>query len=418
MKPTNIWGKLPQLIVLLAIVVAVGIRTTQNYNKKIVTALSDNDLLSNLKQINPSIENIEKEADEVYLIADKNNDIVGKAIIANRTTGKIIGYSGPTPTAIIVNNDDKIEGIGLLPNDETPSYVEHVTETGFFKKWNGMQTKDAANLDMDGVSGATYTSEAVSQTVKQRLAEYNNSIASARKIDIKKIAGYASIIFVLIYALAFYFYPQRFNKYRISLLIASIIILGFAFGSFLSIKLITGWLLQGVSFSNQIIFITIATLALILPFIFGKNYYCTFVCPFGASQELLGKLCKKKVELPHPVTAILTRTRSKILLLVIVIAVFGSTIEISDAEPFSAFLFASASKGVIVLAVLFLLISALIPRAWCRFFCPTGALLNFLCKQSKDVFPANVKIKTQLWALLVAVIFLLAVFGKSILSLI
>ena len=194
------------------------------------------------------------------------------------------------------------------------------------------------------------------------------------------------------------------NKYRITLLILSIGVLGVAYGSFLSIKLIGGWFIQGVSLKNQLIFITLAALSFLLPFLFGKNFYCNYVCPYGASQELLGKINPKKLELPKSVTNVLRHTRTKVMLIVLGIAIFGSTIDVTGAEPFTIFFFSSASKGVIVMAVAFLLLSIAIPRAWCRFFCPTGALIDFFRKEGKDIFPKKVTFQTHIIALLVAAI--------------
>lgn len=47
-----------------------------------------------------------------------------------------------------------------------------------------------------------------------------------------------------------------------------------------------------------------------------------------------------------------------------------------DYEPFSTFVFSSASWVVIVLAVVFVLLSTVVARPYCRFVCPTGTLLK------------------------------------------
>lgn len=51
--------------------------------------------------------------------------------------------------------------------------------------------------------------------------------------------------------------------------------------------------------------------------------------------------------------------------------------EWTDFEPFSAFIFHSASWIVIVIALLFIAISFIITRPYCRFVCPMGTLLKF-----------------------------------------
>jgi Polyferredoxin len=416
MKFANLKAKLPQLVVLLSIVVLIGIRTAENGNdltSKIASA-PNTEVLSCIKGILPEAASIEDDGVEQWIIRGKNNRAIGKAVIAQQTTSKIIGYSGPVPMVIVLDKNDKIRCLGLLPNNETPSFIERVKDEGLLKRWEGLTAEQVVGKNMDAVSGATYSSTAINETVKQRLAEYCKTAAVARKADTKKIISYISIFFVILYAFAFYCFPKQLNKYRITLLLLSIGVLGIAYGSFLSIKLIGGWFIQGISLKNQIIFLTLAVLSILLPFFFGKNFYCTYVCPFGASQELLGKINPKKLELPKGVTSILGHTRTKVMLLVLGIAIFGSTIDVTNAEPFTLFFFSSASKGVVVMAIAFLLLSIAIPRAWCRFFCPTGALIDFFRKEGKDIFPKKVTFKTHLIALVVAAIAVLLFLASTI----
>ena len=283
MRFSNIRAKFPQLIVLLVIISLIGIRSIENSSKtKGQTVLvANNDILSCLKEIVPEVTAIENDGAEQWILKDKNSITVGKAVIAQQTTSKIIGYSGPIPMVIALDKNDNVKALGLLPNDETPSFIDVLVAKGFLKKWNGLSVNQAVAMDMDAVSGATYSSTAINETVKQRLAEYSKATAVARKADIKMIVTYCSILLVLLYALAFYCFPKQMNKYRITLLILSIGVLGIAYGSFLSIKLIGGWFIQGVSLKNQIIFVTMAILAFMLPFLFGKNFYCTYVLAFS-----------------------------------------------------------------------------------------------------------------------------------------
>lgn len=96
----------------------------------------------------------------------------GKTTVINTTTiGKSIeGYNGATPIKIYIERN-KIVKIEALPNQETPKYM-HRVKKNLFDKWNGMTVKKAVKADVDCVTGATYTSDAVIKNVKKGLKYY------------------------------------------------------------------------------------------------------------------------------------------------------------------------------------------------------------------------------------------------------
>ena len=51
---------------------------------------------------------------------------------------------------------------------------------------------------------------------------------------------------------------------------------------------------------------------------------------------------------------------------------------LAGVEPFDAFLWKVAGGSAITIALVGLVASAFLPMAYCRYGCPTGALLNFL----------------------------------------
>ena len=96
----------------------------------------------------------------------------GKETIVNTTTiaADVTGYMGTTPLKIyIVNN--KIDHIEALPNQETPKYFLKVKKQ-MLDKWNGMTVNKAIKADVDGATGATYSSDCLKQTVKRGLEYY------------------------------------------------------------------------------------------------------------------------------------------------------------------------------------------------------------------------------------------------------
>lgn len=97
------------------------------------------------------------------------------ATIINTTTlaEDVEGYAGPTPLKIYIRKD-KIEKIEPLKNVETPKYWALI-KRDLLNKWNGLTTKKAATQQVDVITGATYTSEAVIENVKRGLEYYQKN---------------------------------------------------------------------------------------------------------------------------------------------------------------------------------------------------------------------------------------------------
>ena len=103
---------------------------------------------------------------------DKDMTKENGVYIVNTTTltEDVIGYNGTTPLKIYIK-DDKIQKIEALPNEETPRFFEMV-KSGLLNKWNGMTVAKAATAEVDAVSGATYSSNAVKANVKAGVKYY------------------------------------------------------------------------------------------------------------------------------------------------------------------------------------------------------------------------------------------------------
>ena len=59
----------------------------------------------------------------------------------------------------------------FLKNQETPKYMARVKKA-LINKWDGQKVKDAAKLKVDGVTGATFSSDAIIKNVQLALEYY------------------------------------------------------------------------------------------------------------------------------------------------------------------------------------------------------------------------------------------------------
>lgn len=96
----------------------------------------------------------------------------GSATVINTTslTQDVIGYQSPTPVKIYIERN-KITKISPLRNKETPKYFQQAKK--ILSKYEGKTVNKAAKMKVDGVTGATMSSEALMKNVKTGLEYYN-----------------------------------------------------------------------------------------------------------------------------------------------------------------------------------------------------------------------------------------------------
>ena len=105
------------------------------------------------------------------VIRKQNN---GTFVVNTSTIAKDIrGYNGPTPLEIHIK-DDRIVKIIILSNNETRNYFERVKKN-LMSKWIGMKVNKVLSTDIDAVTGATYTSDAVTENMKRALEYYKKN---------------------------------------------------------------------------------------------------------------------------------------------------------------------------------------------------------------------------------------------------
>lgn len=111
----------------------------------------------------------------LWMAAKGNDGVITKengVYVVNTTTlaANVEGYIGPTPLKIYIKKN-KIEKIEALKNQETPKYFAKIKKQ-LLDKWNGMTVKEAQKAQVDGVTGATFSSDAVKENVKRGLEYY------------------------------------------------------------------------------------------------------------------------------------------------------------------------------------------------------------------------------------------------------
>ena len=335
-----------------------------------------------LRQTHAAVVSVAQGSDTLEVQPD------GTFVVNTRVLAKDVqGYGGPVPLKIHIDKDGRLTAIEAEPNAESPSFFDRAKE--LFSRWQGKTIDEAMAEDVDAVSGATFSSKAIIRNVQRGLAyAKQHGLADGGKGAQEENAEHTvatgwtlGSIVALIAVLLGAVVPLFTNNRRLHLvqLVVNVVVLGLWTGTFVSYTLFLRLFAGGVSLSaigTLAAPLLMLIVALLYPLAGRSGHYCAHVCPFGSAQELAGKLSRRKLRITPRVLRVLTALRNLLWGVLMALLLTGTCSAWVDYELFTAFIYSSASVWVIVLAVLFLVLSVWVPRPYCRFVCPTGALMK------------------------------------------
>lgn len=313
----------------------------------------------------------------------ENYTLNGTRVINTVVLGKdVIGYNGVTPIELH-EKDGIIKEVEFLDNIESPNFFELLIEKELAAKWEGMQLSEAANANIDVVSGATISSNAIIKNV-QLAAQYGADVppqAQALKVNWKNLIGILVVIMGAIITLT----RTKNKRLIVAQMILNVAVLGIWCGSFLSLTAFTSWAANGINLSISTVTVALLFVAILMPLFGRRGSYCHMHCPMGSAQELMGMLPVKRLKINPKANKILNKLRYYILMVLLLLMWCGVGFNLMNYEIFSAFIIQAASTVIFIFARLFLILSIFIPRPYCRFICPTGALLTISQQEMGDV---------------------------------
>ena len=345
--------------------------------------------LDDAKKNFPEADSLALEDVNLYNVFDDGNKI-GTIVNTSPFSDEIYGYNSTTPLTIFLDENDRISEVEICENRETRGYLNKVINSGYLDLWDGLTPKEAATHNVDAVSGCTFTSIAVAQSLQIRMQDLSKEKGKIA-IDRKLLARQICIVLVTILAAICFFNPNKTKILRYVILLLSIAILGFWTNSLLSLALFYNWMTNGISLAIQLPLLIIAVLAILLPLFTKKSFYCQYLCPFGAAQEFVGGIgLKVKGKRGQQTTdnrqqTLFTKAnifnffavlRKVILLTLLIIVALGVGLDLSVVEPFPIFNYQSIGFGVAIFAAVIIVASVFIKKPWCNYLCPTGTLLE------------------------------------------
>lgn len=318
-------------------------------------------------------------------VLDRAGRELGYVVRTMPRTRDIIGYAGTTDALVVLDRDWKILGLKIHSSEDTESYLKDITlDRRFLKKWNGLTWDAAAALDLkaagiEGVSGSTMTSMAIAQSVKARLQLSRDQLAARVPLRFAW-RDFAMLAVLTAAALLAFGRPAWRHRWKRPYQFALIIYVGLIAGDLLAMKLFAGWARSGVPWTTAPGLVLLATAALLVPWTTGKPFFCHHLCPHGAAQELISHYRPARFQLTLPAGVIrgLEFLPGALLFFTLVVALLALPFDLAGLEPFAAYVIRSAGVATLAVAALGLVASFFVPQAYCRFGCPTGALLNFV----------------------------------------
>lgn len=284
------------------------------------------------------------------------------------------GYAGIVPLLIGVDTNLNISKIVVLPNNETGDYVEAIYSDKFIGRWQGVSLQDALQMQVDVVSGATHTSNAVIAGMRHTASHVLE--ADVPVVDETKLwSSIKDLLFLLaIFLSVVVAYKKGRARFRTVYLLFVLLIMGLMLNNLLSARLLHGWLLEGFVWRAHWQSIVIFVLAIALSLAGKRKFYCNYLCPMGALQELINKITPfKKRKLPDRFAGI--STREIYLTLIAGALLLGFTPELAYLEPFMFFSFNIIGIGMILFGAAVVVLSLFFNQPWCS-VCPTGCLMD------------------------------------------
>lgn len=318
---------------------------------------------------------------------------LGWALRISPAADRVIGYQGPTDAVVGFDTENRVAGVLVLESFDNAPYVGYVRDDRAFPSiYAGMTVEELAGIDpkstgVEGVSGATMTSQAIAEGIvlaaqdhrARRAAQSRKSVWQQCATWLRQIEGaqWGAIVVMLLGVVTAFTRARGMWVGRKVLPVVVLAYLGFGAGALLSLGQFVGWVQAGVP-TGASVMLVLTAIAMAMPMTTKRNVYCSHLCAHGAAQQLIKAVVKPKRRLPAPLHPWLSRLPWALLTIAIFAVVLPLPLSLVDLEPFDAYLPQVAGSAALAIFVCGLVTSLSYPMAYCRYGCPTGALLDYL----------------------------------------
>ncbi|RJE48664.1 MULTISPECIES: 4Fe-4S binding protein [unclassified Dehalobacter] len=306
---------------------------------------------------------------------------------------KYSGFGGKMLVGTIIDTHGVIQKVKILEYKETPQYLKNIEKSGFYLQLVGRNIADGTTFgkDIDGISGATLSTRAITMcvdSVSESVRTAALGLPSSSNGGLWQLGWAELAIAMLIAGCLILSMSSKLRKLRPILLIASVAGMGFWLNRPATIAHAASIFMGNFPvIKNNLIWYLILMIALLPPLIFGKNYYCVYLCPFCAAQEGLYLVANKfKISLPlGKKIPFMHKTRKFLLFISLMVAFLFQNPSVSSYEPFSPLFDLNGTRIEMLLLVSVLAAALFFRRFWCFGFCPIGGFIDLVAEARRAV---------------------------------
>lgn len=369
---------------------AYGIYTTVNNPKEA-------DYTSALVKDNQDYVSVEEIKSSPQIFKAMTNDGAVEYIVISDS----VGYQSKLMIKTVIDQSAVIKKVDVIEQGETPAFFDKILQSKYTERFEGKTILEPIYIgrakgypgssegmntqnQIDAISGSTISSVAIAEAVSKGVTAVADEVFDKNvsnpflKMDIS--LGEVALLVIFLIATAS-LYIKSINKYRKFILLYSVIVTGFYLNKFLTLGMINSLFTGNWPLINNISWylLVLGTLAFVI--LTGKNIYCSWICPYGAMQEVIlrfGGL--KEIKLDNRIVKVFKLIPPTLAYMAVMIMLYTNEIKTLAYDPFGAVFTLTALPIMWICLPVLIFISLVQNRFYCNYFCPVGFIINSTVK--------------------------------------
>ena len=330
------------------------------------------DLDGPIREIFPAAAVLE-EREGVFVVHDADGRLIGWA-----AGGSASGYGGPMLVVAGVDTEGKVVGARVVEQRETPAFWNMVRVDGYIGGISGAPFEDVSYdySAVAGVTGATISSGALVDSIRASIADVAGVAFDVRLPLPRRPFEFGTLEIVVLVVILGGIAARRLKgparrRVRWIAQMTGLVVIGFWKDSPIALAKLVA---MASGFfpdprTNLALYVLVGGF-LITSFVWGRNVYCLYACPFGAAQRCVGIIGGRKFTLPGGVVRFLETLRNLIVFVILFMAFLTLQPTLGSYEPFSTLFSMRGSTLQWVILFVALVASLVVRNPFCDYGCP------------------------------------------------